>query len=246
MTNNEIVVSLLAGNDIPVPELQTIMHSPTLKEITMIGEEKYFQSMNLICLEKEYLIQDETLLSQLSNFQVLMKVLGEPSFASKKDDLIELLSLVFSQFSQIIFTPRSIVLRQGDITVMIDENNFEIVQKYLKQVFCAHNVLNGDKVVYNPANKKAKEIADKLMRGRARAAELNQTKWSSICGKFMSVICVALHYTFDQCASLNLAQLFDLVQRFGLKNAWEVDLRIRVAGGKPDKEPDDWMKDLYV
>jgi hypothetical protein len=32
----------MAGIDIPIQELQTTIHQPTIKEIAMIGEEEYF------------------------------------------------------------------------------------------------------------------------------------------------------------------------------------------------------------
>ena len=68
----DIETSLICGNPVPIPEIQLIAHSPVIKEICMMGEEDYFTAMHLLCLEKENLIQDETLLSSLSNFQVFM------------------------------------------------------------------------------------------------------------------------------------------------------------------------------
>ena len=42
----------------------------------------------------------------------------------------------------------------------------------LKKVFCVSNK-NNQQAGFNPANKKAQEIAEKLMRGRKRVAEQN-------------------------------------------------------------------------
>lgn len=39
--------------------------------------------------------------------------------------------------NKILFTPRSIILTHGDNTTsMIDENNFDVFQEYVKDVFC--------------------------------------------------------------------------------------------------------------
>jgi len=40
-------------------------------------------------------------------------------------------------------------------------------------------------------------------------------------------------------------QLYDLVERFMLWVNWDIDIKSRLAGGKPDHEPDNWMKNLH-
>ena len=35
-------LALMTGIDIPVPELQISIHQPTIKEISMIGEQDFF------------------------------------------------------------------------------------------------------------------------------------------------------------------------------------------------------------
>jgi hypothetical protein len=51
--------------------------------------------------------------------------------------------------------------------VIIDEGNFEKFQEIISQVFC---LSKSDASSFNPQNKKAKEIADKLMKARQRVA----------------------------------------------------------------------------
>jgi hypothetical protein len=40
-------------------------------------------------------------------------------------------------------------------------------------------------------------------------------------------------------------QLYDLVERYNLYVAWDIDIRSRLAGGKPDHHPDNWMKNIH-
>ena len=35
-------LALMTGVDIPIPELQVTIHQPTIKEISMIGEQDFF------------------------------------------------------------------------------------------------------------------------------------------------------------------------------------------------------------
>ena len=46
----------MAGIDIPIPELQLIIHVPTIKEIALIGETKCVMAVQYLCLDKESLI----------------------------------------------------------------------------------------------------------------------------------------------------------------------------------------------
>ena len=102
-------LALMAGIDIPIPELQLTVHVPTIKDIAYMGEQQFFMAVQYICLEKESLVQDETLLASLTNFQVLMKVLEQSQDKEKKIALITLLKLLFPEYTAMI-TKNSIIL----------------------------------------------------------------------------------------------------------------------------------------
>jgi hypothetical protein len=44
---------------------------------------------------------------------------------------------------------------------------------------------------------------------------------------------------------LTVFQLYDLIERFSLYVNWDMDVRTRLAGGKPDTQPDNWMKNIH-
>jgi hypothetical protein len=39
--------------------------------------------------------------------------------------------------------------------------------------------------------------------------------------------------------------MFDLIERYKLYLNWDLDIRSRLAGGKPDSAPEDWMKNIH-
>jgi hypothetical protein len=39
--------------------------------------------------------------------------------------------------------------------------------------------------------------------------------------------------------------MYDLIERFGLHTSWDIDIKVRLAGGSPNGTPDDWMKNLH-
>jgi hypothetical protein len=40
-------------------------------------------------------------------------------------------------------------------------------------------------------------------------------------------------------------QLYDLIERYSLYMSWDIDIRSRLAGAKPDSQPDNWMKNIH-
>ena len=40
-------------------------------------------------------------------------------------------------------------------------------------------------------------------------------------------------------------QLYDLIERYILYINWDINIRTRLAGGKPDTQPEDWMKNIH-
>ena len=98
---------------------------------------------------------------------------------------------------------------------------------------------------FNPKGQKAKEIAEKLMKGRERIAAENGSNNTSIFSKYMSILETGLHFPPSVLKDMTMYQLYDQVERFMLKMAWDQDVAIRLAGGKPDDKPDNWMKNIH-
>lgn len=220
------------------------MHNPTLPEISLLGEDKFFLALQYLCLKKEFLIQDETILNSLTNFQVLMKVLEQTQDKDKKKAITALLQLLFPGYS-VIITPKSILLSRGEQDVILDDNNFENFQKLIREVFCLNNTLQGENVSYNPVSARAKEIAAKLMRGRQRVAAQRQANTSSVLARYISILTIAKIISPSDLKNMTLFYLFDLMERYDKFIQWDIDLRVRLAGGSPEKQAESWMQDLY-
>lgn len=238
----------MAGIDIPIPELQLTIHVPVIKEIALMGETKFFMAVQYLCLDKESLIQDETLLSSLTNFQVLMKVLEQSQDKDKKNTVIMLLTLLFPDYIPVITRNSIILTKQGENQpLLIDDNNFDIFQSVLKEILCVNSLFQGNNVIYNPANDRAKEIAEKLMRGRRKVAEIkSKGNNESVLTRYISILTIGSNtMSLEDCLNLNMFQIFDLMERYNAFIEWDVDLRVRLAGGKPDKPVESWMRDIH-
>ena len=239
----DLRLALMCGTDIPVPECQLVIHQPKIKEIALIGEQDFFAGIQCLCLNKSMFIEDETLLENTNNFQIFMKLMSEKEAADKKFSVQQVCTLLFPHH-KVNFTPRSIIL-MGEVPITIDENNFPFLQEAIGSICC---VKTGpmDQQSFNPADARAREIAQKLMRGRQRVAEQKGENNTSIFSQYLSTITVGLHsMSLQDAMDLTMFQLYDLIERYMLYINWDIDIRARLAGGKPDSKPDNWMKNIH-
>lgn len=233
---------LMSGIDIPIPELQIAVHQPTIKEISMIGEQEFFMGAQVLCLNKTMYIQDESLLSETTNFQIFMTMMQSKEAMNAKLCVLKVLNLLFPN-GQVLFTPRALLLNIGEQSINIDENNFENLQSILSAVFC---LKESGQDTFNPANEEARKIAEKLMRGRQRvAAQKAQEGGDSVFTRYLSILTVALHIRLQDMLNLTIFQLYDLVERYMLNLNWDLDVKQRLAGATPDHDVEDWMKNIH-
>lgn len=236
-------LALLTGIDIPVPECQLTIHPPSIKEIALIGDKDFFIGVQCPCLYKSMFVEDKTGLSNVNNFQIFMMIMREKEAKDKKEATQKVLMLLFPEY-KILFTPNSLLLQKESETVIIDANNFELLQEVLRQVFCMKNAPM-DQTAFNPQGEKAREIAQKLQRGRDRIAAERNDQNSSIFTQYISTLSVGLRLPLQSMIGLTMFQLYDLLERYMLWVNWDLDVRTRLAGGKPDDKPDNWMKNIH-
>ena len=239
----DIRLALMAGVDIPIPECQLILHQPSIKEIAYIGESNFFTGVQCLSIQKTMVIEDEKLLQNTTNFQIFMTIMQEKQTADKKQDVVTVLQLLFPQH-KVIFTPRSIMFNNEAGNFMVDEGNFEILQQVISQIFCLQN---SDQASFNPGNKKAKEIANKLMKARQKVAQQKAAEGGgSALAQYVSTLTIGLNsMSLKDALDLTMYQLYDLMERYSLYINWDIDLRSRLAGGKPDKPAENWMKNIH-
>lgn len=237
-------LAMMCGTDIPVPQCQLVVHQPKIKEIALIGEQDFFIGAQTLCLNKSMFVEGKEDLANTSNFQIFMMIMSEKEARDKKIAVQQVFQLIFPN-NKILITPRSLVFSGNEENITIDESNFDYLQDILRMVFCSKNGPM-DQQAFNPANDKAKEIAQKLMRGRERIAAERGDSNTSVFSQYLSILTVGLNSMSTQdLMDLTMFQLYDLIERYSLYINWDIDIRSRLAGGKPDKSPDNWMKNLH-
>lgn len=238
-------LSLICGTDMLIPECNLVAHQPRIKEISFIGESDFFIGAQTLCLHKTMFIEDKTILDSINNFQIFMTIMLQDETKDKKANILNVLNLLFPSY-KVNVTPNSLLfMKEGVPPITVDGNNFETLQEVLRLIFCMHNGPM-DQQAFNPANDKAREIAQKLMRGRQRVAAQNGNSNVSVFSQYMSILTIGLgSMSLQDLTNLTMFQLYDLMERYTLYTAWDLDVRQRLAGGKPEGTPDNWMKNIH-
>ena len=241
----DIKLALMCGSDIPIPECQLVVHQPTIKEISLIGDKDFFIGLQTLCIDKDKLFIEEKSILTKSNFEIFMSIINQKEDVEKKNAVQQVFLLLFPEL-KVVFTPRTLMFTGGPQPLIVDENNFNALQQVIQEIGCLNSdTMNKDS--FNPADKRAQEIANKLMRGRQIAAKQKGEKESgSALARYLSILTIGLgSMGITQLMNLTLYQLYDLVERYMLFVQWDMDAKSRLAGGKPDSQPDNWMKNLH-
>jgi hypothetical protein len=240
----DVRLALMAGSDIPIPECQITLHQPSIKEISFLGEDDFFIGVQCLCLHKSMFVEDKDALSNINNFQIFMTMMMDKTTTDKKICVQQLLTILFPKY-KVLMTPRSILFQSEGDSHIVDESNFEALQNTLRLVFCA-NTGPMDQQAFNPANDKAREIAQKLMRGRQRVAAQKDSGNQSSFSRYLSILSIGLNsMSLHDLLNCTMFQLYDLLERYTLYLNWDINIRTRLAGGKPESQPEDWMKNIH-
>lgn len=244
MINN---LMLLAGVDIPFIEAQIAIHQPTLKEISMIGEESFYTGCGVLNFSKDNLsLEDRTNLEPLSNFEILMSILSGNHMEIRQNKVCALmvLSLLFPRY-EIKFSLKEITLQKEGEIRSINSENFERFKEILTAMFCLKGRGSEEHPEYNPGGKYAKEIADKIAKGRQKVAEQKGEQKISILSLFASIVAVGQQQDLNEVLNYTVYQLFDQYDRFELKEANDMYFRAQLAGARDLKEIDNWRKNIH-
>ena len=244
-------LTLISGIDVPIPEIGVNIHQPTIREIAYIGEKSFYEAAQTIIIQKKDFInglenitqEDKIALSQMSNFEIFLKLVEANPLSSTKVQM--LLSLLFPDFNSSI-EERFIFLvnPKEQKNILINDNNFEILQEVITTILCLQS--GNTKEEFNPQGDRAREIAEKIKRGRERAARLKGEKrqQSNFLSKYISGLGIGtntlnIHNVLD----LTLYQLLNQLERYGLYTQYNISIQAKMAGAK-DVEDVDWLKDI--
>ena len=245
-------LALMTGVDIPFPSAQVIIHQPSMKEISYIGEESFFISCQILKFTKNDLEEQvRNSLVDISDFEVIIAVIKGDAFESRydTDSLLMLFTLIFPKYQVYIDFDKVafVLIDEEEEKHYIDRDNFDDFKNILSDIFCWNSISGReDAPDYNAQSERAKEIAAKLKKGREKAAAAKgEGQNTSIYDRFMSILSVGLGVPIQGFNEYTVYQLQDAFDRYNLKDAYDRVFSCRLAGAVDIKDPDNWMKDIH-
>lgn len=238
-------LALMTGIDFPIPDCHLVIHQPTLKEISLVGENEFYLGLQTLCLYKSMFERSngKLVVSAYTNFQIFMTIMKEKETIDKKNAVQQVLLLYFPKYqASIIGDSLTFFDENGDGNI-IDDSNFEKLQEVVRQVACLNTTTENQN--YNPVDEKARKIAEQLEKSRQKLAEQNSNSVSSSLARYISSLSVGLKMSPDIISNLTLFQLYDLLERYSLYQAWDIDIKARLAGAEGGSKQEDWMKDIH-
>lgn len=236
--------SIITGKPVFIEELDIYIHQPTIEEILSQtkSEDDFFLILNAFSIDKNALRNKQDL-QEFSNFQICSMIIYSNA-EQNEERLISFFSLILPDYDIINFNVNGLMFLKKDKskTLIITEMNFEILKDALRQIFRVKDP--GQDGGFNPKGKKAEQIAQQLMEARARRAKKSGEVPPTI-EDYMIILSVGSQvYTLDKILKLTIYQFQLLIERFMLKNNFNMDFEFRMAGGRSDEDPVNWMKHI--
>lgn len=238
--DNELL--LLSGNDIPFYAAKLNIRQPKLKDIALIGESSFFTACHLLNFSKDLLSEEDKInLSDISDFDILMSIINEKQAASARISVLMLLTLLFPNYSIDFSLERGIVLTENENEYVLNRENYSEFKEILVKMFKLSKMKGDD---YNPVNSRAAEIAEKLRKGREKAAEAKGEKTGSIFSRYVSILSIGLKINVSDLLEYTIYQIHDTFDRFNAYQNFDINLRARMAGATDLDEVPNWMGDI--
>ena len=244
----------LSGQPVLVPNCNIYITQPTIKEVTLFGEDNFLLVSRLLGHTEEVTKQMKEGNSQLetfSDFQLLLIIMREQDNIRKD----------IEKFFELIFPNYRIDFKDAEIDFYIIQENEEFVggrlfpfnfsdfQQTINDLFEPKPINEGE-IEYNPANDLAAEIAAKLKRGRdlknQRRAEKEGPQ--SLFGRYASVLAVGMQMDISIFYNYTPFQLYDAYNRYFLKvgnDFYRKVISTPFMDASAMEEPRDWAENLY-
>ena len=241
----------LAAKEVIIPDCNIFITQPTVEEVLKIGETNFLQAIQYLSRTGESfaVVKNENAeIGILSDLQLLLLIYHhEPVVRADIDKFFE---LVFPRYI-VKVTENSIDFLDPEddnkVKGRINPFNFESLQTICLDLFLP---FSQQEKQYNPQSAKAKEIADKLKKGREEKArrEGGLDEPQSLYGTELSILSIGLQMSISDLARNTLFQLNDMFMRFTAKLEWDQYFKISTipfTDSSKLEAPDYWTSNIY-
>lgn len=238
----------LSGQSVPIKSCNVIITQPTIKQIVAFGESDFLLAANFLGKPESHIskIREENPdLSKYTDYQIYMALIRQDESLHKCINIF--FNLVFPDY-KIEFGDDLGFIQNEKRLGMVNPFNFDDFKKIIKELFLSSK-LNGQKD-YNPANKKAAEIAKKFAKAREK---IQKTKGDidesvTLFGTYTSVLSVGMRMNLNVLYEYTPFQIYNIFSRYWKKVNSDFYQKVSTTpmmDVSKMEEPDDWSANIY-
>lgn len=234
----------MTGIDIAIEEFGITLLQPTLKQIAMLGEQNYFIALQLLTITKESL---QLTTPNITNWDIFQEAIKQKisGIANNRVLISNFLKLFFKE--NVNLGPRSIMIIKKEEILNIEQEDFDFLQ-YLIATVGGKSLLRSDERQFNAKSKRAQEIAEKMKKAHARLEKVKalergikpQEMNKGFLSRYIKIVATKTANSINEVTSMTLYQIDNLVKSYNAWEAYDLDVRSRLAGAKNDKELVHW------
>lgn len=239
---------LMTGKDINVPELSAKIHQPTINEISVLGEGRFFQATNLFFLNEDAIksnlkevpgMTKETI-NLLDSYTILLLFLEVEK--DNRKAFVEIMELILQGYEIGIEDNNIIFSKENYPTINFSKETYLILKDIMYEMFQFDKLLGN--TLLNVQSDAAKKIAEKMRKAKEKI-ERNEGKKEqiSIFNHYLSILSIGSNASNinDNC-ELTIYQLYNQFERFSLYLQYDQSVKTALAGAKTDIV--DWFKEI--
>lgn len=244
---------ILSGQPIPIKDANIFVTQPKIKDIVLFGEDDFLVAIQMLTKMDEFtdmIKKGNFNLEIISDFQLLMTIISQDP--TVKEIIFNLFNLIFPDYQvEISDSSLDFFLSQKDeeeekrlLIGRLHPFNFEEFQNVLNDAFIPQGD-NEREPDYNPANDAAKEIAEKIMRGRNKVHAMQSKSEGgphSIFCDYCSILAIGMDMDVNVFFNYTPFQLYDSYKRYFEKSRYDFYMRVSTMPlmdtSKMDQPPD--------
>lgn len=236
---------LITGIDVPVPELKLTLRQPRMKEIAMLSEQGYFLALSLFKMTREELkIPVEIPVEEINNWKLLNETVNQKvkDVENPRQLVVNFMRLFCPKLN---FGPRSLIIDTGGEEIInIDAENFDLFQKIICELGGGSLLSKHKGEDFNPVSAQAAAIAEKMKKAREKLAKAKGEQNKSNDGflaRFVKALTTVTANSLEDVGNMTIYQVNELMQTYLAWEAYDLDIKSRLAGAKGDSKLVHWM-----
>lgn len=239
---------LQTGSDVPFPEAQVTIHNPKMAEIAFIGENSFHRGCQILNFSMDNLsLEDNIDLEGKTDFDIFMSMICDSEYRQYSVNAKMVLTLLFPDYMINFSLEDGIELKKAsnEYITHINRHNYNTFKEILVSLFCL-NEFGGNKS-YDPIDERAKRIAEKLKK-RHKKEDIDEEKLNQdvhIFDRYISILTVGQKKNVNDFNNYTVYQLLDEMNRFQLKQSFDMYIKAKMAGAQDLQEVDNWMDDIH-